>query len=74
MQYIAYDDEGIIKVGTKQECLKSIIDLVEDGELDNVYNSDDLDNIFRYFSRKFEDDEEIISYYGFTIKEVKKEN
>jgi len=26
MQYMVYDDMGIIKVGTKQECLKSIVD------------------------------------------------
>ena len=69
MQYIAYDDEGIIKVGTKQECLKSIVDLVENGNLDNVYNEDDLENILKYFSRKFDEEKEM-SFSGFHIKEL----
>ena len=73
MQYMAYDDMGIIKVGTKQECLKSIVDLVEDGELDNVYDENELIEILNYFSRKHEN-EDNISFSGFHIKEVEKEN
>ena len=73
MEYIAYDDEGTIKVGTKQECLKSIVDLVEDGELDNVYDENDLIEILNYFSRKFEEEKEM-SFSGFHIKEVEQES
>ena len=73
MQYIAYDDEGIIKVGTKQECLKSIVDLVESGELDNVYDKNDLIEILNYFSRKFKNENEI-SFSGFHIKKIEQES
>ena len=69
MQYMAYDDEGIIKVGTKQECLKGIVDLIESGELDNVYDESDLIEILNYFSRKF-DEEKNISFYGFSIQKI----
>lgn len=67
MQYIAYDDEGTIKIGTKQECLKSIVELVENGELDNVYDENELIEIDNYFSRKHKDEDEI-SFSGFNVK------
>ena len=67
MWYVAYDDEGIIKIGAKRECLASIVELVENGELDNVYNENDLMEIFNYFSKKHEDEDEM-SFSGFYIE------
>ena len=67
MQYIAYDDEGTIKIGTKKECLTSIVELVESGDLDNVYHENDLIEISNYFNRQHKEVDEM-SFSGFHIE------
>lgn len=64
--YVAYDDEGIIKEGTKQECLDAIRDWTITEEAEKLYDEDTLGNIYRFFNRK-DDDNTFISTSGFAI-------
>jgi len=70
--YIAYDDEGTFCTGTKRECLNSIVDLVEDGELDHAYGENDRVHILNYFSREHEAST-FIEFSGFVVEEVVEE-
>ena len=74
--YVAYDDEGIIKTGTKRECLDSIVEWVEDEDstAEIVYPiEDDRIAISNYFSREHHDDD-CIRFSGFTIKPMEDYN
>ena len=72
--YIAYDDEGIFAHGTLEECKEAVREMIKDGTLENVYNEDELIEIYNYFSRTSEGysghDVKRIDFSGFTVKKV----
>ncbi len=74
MKFLSYDDEGVIYLGTKEECFKSIVDLCQvNGELQGVYKRNELYNIQAYFRNKHNLKYDNFEYSGFKIAPYTKE-
>jgi len=68
--YIAYDDLGTILLGTKEDCLKSIVSWAESAEAEEHYSEDDLVLIIDFFNQS-NYNSEIIAYSGFIVSKIK---
>ncbi|MFK7780285.1 MAG: hypothetical protein QM490_03980 [Candidatus Gracilibacteria bacterium] len=68
MEFIVYDDCGVIHRGSKEECQKAIRDWSRTEEAEEIYNEDDLGNIYRFFNKNHQED--YFEYYGFKIEKI----
>ena len=50
MEFIAYDDQGTIKIGSKEDCQKIIREWTKTEEAYEIYNDEDLWNIYNFFN------------------------
>ncbi len=68
MEFIAYDDQGTIKIGSKEDCQKIIREWTKTEEAYEIYNDEDLWNIYNFFNKNHQED--YFEYYGFKIKKI----
>lgn len=74
-QYILFDDIGILKQGSFDECIDIISDWTKSTSAKQLYSFKELSTIQNYFKNldKSEINEtEDINFFGFTLKKIKK--
>ena len=69
MKYILFDDIGIMKEGTKQECISTLIEWTKTKEAKGLYSRSELENIKDVFFKILRTESfNMIEVSGFTLK------